>query len=640
MSCERIFLSFSAIAVSWGLLSVQSLQGGNSNDTQLTSKAKESTLDHWSFKPLIRPSVPRVVNGQWPGNAIDAFILAKLKNQGVRPAPEADRRTLIRRLCLDLLGLPPDPSRVRIFLEDDQPDAYVRLVDRLLASPHFGERWGRHWLDLARYADSDGYEDDRHRPNAWRYRDWVIDAINRDLLFNRFTIEQLAGDLLPAASEQQRIGTGFLRNSLLNEAANDADNEEFRVKAAKDRASTMGTVWLGLTIACCECHDHKYDPLTQREYYGLYAFFNDVDDVDLKLPDGIARVVQAAQRESRLHVRGNFLHRSERVEPHTPGRLSVFRKSGPRGDRLDLAHWLFEPAHPLTARVAANRYWQHLFGRGLIATPEDFGVQSEPPTHPQLLDWLATEFRRGKWSRKKLIHTIITSATYRQSSHHRPELVKNDPENELVSRQNRFRVEAEIVADLSLAVSGLLQDRMGGPPHQPPFPAGLAVAVLKREKLLEPSRGSDRHRRGVYVNVQRTFPHPMLMAFDVADANQTCTRRERSNTPIQALSLLNGPGAMDCASALALRLLNNHQKIDDLIRYGFELCLSRPPGHLERQLLMDLFNDLRHLYETNPSTADQLVGGAVSGKTSVAEHAAWIGVARTLLNQEEFITRE
>ena len=634
-----MFLLFSSIATCWVLLSVQSLQGG-SNDTQLASKAEESALDHWSFKPLTRPSVPRVENEQWLGNAIDAFILAKLKNEGVRPAPQADRRTLIRRLCLDLLGLPPDPSRVQAFLEDGQPDAYARLLDRLLASPHFGERWGRHWLDLARYADSDGYEDDRHRPNAWRYRDWVIDAINRDLVFNRFTIEQLAGDLLPAASEQQRIGTGFLRNSLLNESANDADNEEFRVKAAKDRASTMGTVWLGLTIACCECHDHKYDPFTQRDYYGLYAFFNDVDDVDLKLPDGIARVVQATQRESHLHIRGNFLQRSDKVEPHAPGRLSVFRKSGPRADRLDLAHWLFEPTHPLTARVAANRHWQHLFGRGLIATPEDFGVQSEPPRHPQLLDWLATEFRKGQWSRKKMIHMIVTSATYRQSSHHRPELAKNDPENELVARQNRFRVEAEIVGDLSLAVSGLLQDRMGGPPRQPPFPAGLAVDVLKREKLLEPSRGSDRHCRGIYVNVQRTFPHPMLTAFDVADANQACTRRERSNTPIQALSLLNGPGVMDCASALALRMLNNGQVSKDLVRYGFEFCLSRPPSRLEQQLLTDLFNDLRQLYEINPSAADQVVGGAALGQTPVAQYAAWVGVARTLLNHEEFITRE
>ena len=640
MSCDRGFLSFSAIAACWVLGPIYSLQADHSNDTQLVAKVEEIARDHWSFDPLTRPAVPRVENEPWVRGAIDAFILARLKERGIRPAPEAERRTLIRRLCLDLLGLPPDPSRVQAFFEDDRPDAYDRLLDRLLASPHFGERWGRHWLDLARYADSDGYEDDRHRPNAWRYRDWVIEAVNSDLAFSRFSIEQLAGDLLPAASDQQRIGTGFLRNSLLNEAANDADNEEFRVKAAKDRASTMGTVWLGLTIACCECHDHKYDPLTQREYYGLYAFFNDVDDVDLKLPDGIARVVQAAQRESRLHIRGNFLHRSETVEPHTPERLSVLRKSGPRADRLDLARWLFEPAHPLTVRVAVNRYWQHLFGRGLVATPEDFGVQSEPPTHPRLLDWLATEFRRGKWSRKKLIHTVITSATYRQSSHHRPELGKNDPENELFSRQNRFRVEAEIVGDLSLTVSGLLQDRMGGPPYQPPFPAGLAVDVLKREKLLEPSLGSDGHRRGIYVNVQRTFPHPMLTAFDVADANQTCTRRERSNTPIQALSLLNGPGAIKCASALALRLLSNDQEREDLFRYGFEICLSRPPSDLERQLLTDLFNDLRQLYETNPSAADQLVARSALGQTPISEHAAWIGVARTLLNQEEFITRE
>ena len=587
-----------------------------------------SWSEHWSFVPPRRPEIPQLSKPGWCRNPIDRLVLARLDRAGLMPSPEADRVTLIRRLGLDLLGLPPTPSEVDRFLADDQPGAYERLVDRLLASPQFGERWARPWLDLVRYADSDGYEDDRYRPDAWRYRDWVIDAFNRDMPFDRFTIVQLAGDLLPGASLEDRVAAGFHRMTMFNRSAAGKDNaEEFRVKTAKDRAGTTATVWLGLTFGCAECHTHKYDPLPQRDYYRFYAFFNNLVDTQVPAPPLSGEPLRAYQqmvrefekeqamakarlkdfettefpvrqaawersvnprdlpaelaaalavaparrrhaearrvtefyrtidpeyarlkadvldgemiannrpsapsskaltvaenpkpRRTFLQVRGDFLTEGEEVRPGTPAFLPPLQARRAAPDRYDLARWLVAPGNPLTARVAVNTIWQQLFGRGLVATPENFGLQGQPPSHPELLDWLATEFASTDWSRKALVRLIVTSSTYRQASRHRAILAERDPGNTLLARQNRFRIEAEVIRDVALAVGGLLNSEMGGPSIQPPLPTSLLNRPeFKSERLMAPSRGTERYRRGVYVNVQRTFPYPMFKDFDGAD---------------------------------------------------------------------------------------------------------------------------
>ncbi len=589
---------------------------------------REEFSDHWSYKPVQRPDVPAPAHAELVRNPIDAFVLSRMEGEGIEPSPEAGRRTLIRRLSLDLLGLPPEPADVRAFVDDQRPDAYEKLVDRLLESKHFGERWAKHWLDLARFAESDGYENDNPRPHAWRYRDWVIESMNRDQPFDQFTIEQLAGDLLDEARPEQRVATAFHRNTLHNSAGG-ADAEEFRTKAVKDRSSATAGIWMGLTMNCCECHSHKYDPITNREYYQFYAFFNNTDDAN----EGESPTVKAAQRITQVHKRGNFLAPGEEVEPNTPAFLPPLGRRQQLADRLDLAHWLVSPEHPLTSRVAVNHIWQHLFGQGLVPTPENFGRIGVPPTHPELLDWLAAEFAGLRtdseksstppyatpWSRKSLIRLIVLSHTYRQSSAHREEPPAADPDNRLLWRQNRFRMEAETVRDLTLATSGLLEKSIGGPSIQPPLPKGIGqLKELKNERFME--QNGNPYRRGLYVHMQRTFPFPMFAVFDAPDGNQCTMVRDRSTTPMQALTLLNEPTIDECARALGKRLQDITQDPLGRLRYGLELCLSREPDENELRILLELIESQR--------------------KAEASEPAIWHGVARTLFNLDEFITRE
>jgi hypothetical protein len=891
---------------------------------------------HWAFERPVRPLPPPVHDPGWARNPIDLFVLARLDREGLRPSPEADPATLLRRACLDLIGLPPTPEQAAAFFRDDAPGAYERLVDRLLASPAYGERWARMWLDLARYADTKGYEKDLKR-NIWRYRDWVIDAFNADVSFDRFGTEQLAGDLLPGGGPGALLATAFHRNTLTNDEGG-TDDEEFRIAAVKDRVDTTVQVWMGLTMGCAKCHSHKYDPIAQKEYYQFYAFFDQTADHDryddsplepfptpeqqrridakrdridqlraalarptpaqsealrhweeanrvrnswavlrptamkaasgsaLKLqPDGsilvqgavppketydltlevtgsritalrlealpdpsqpkggvgrspgdgnfvlsgielalvprggksaplaLARAeadfeqsgypvahalknldpkkhgwavsprqtelhqavfhlaapatIQAGtklavrldhrfefsypgfslgrfrlaatgdkapglspalpaeiaailavpparrtpaqaellwkhfaataaetkaardeidtlnkeidailasvrtpvfrelaaekRRVTKVHRRGNFLDQGERVEPSTPGFFPPLPKDAPR-NRLGVARWLFAPENPLTARVAVNRHWAQLFGRGLVETQEDFGAQGQPPSHPELLDWLACEFRDGGWSMKRLCRLIVTSATYRQSSRVSPAQFQKDRPNRLLARGPRFRLEAEMIRDSALLVSGLHSPKLYGPSVMPHQPQGIWMSTYNTDRwVLSP--GEDRYRRGLYTFLKRTSPHPALMTFD-APSREVCTiRRITTNTPLQALVTLNDPAFVEAAQALARRMTREAgPSVSDRLRHGLKLALVREPESREVEALYELYQKRLAYYREHRAEAQAFATeplGPLPPGWDDADLAALTAVGNVILNLDEFLSR-
>ncbi len=562
-----------------------------------------SYTSHWAFAKPVRRPLPAVKDTSWPRNEIDHFVLARLEAEGLAPSPEADRHTLIRRLYLDLIGIPPSPEQADAFAQDDKPDAYERVVNDLLNSPHYGERWARVWLDLARYADSQGYEKDNLR-TIWPYRDWVIRALNSNMPFDRFTLEQIAGDLLPVPTRDQLIATGFHRNTMTNTEGG-TDDREFRDLAVKDRVSTTMQVWMGLTAGCAQCHNHKFDPITQREFYQLYGFFNQSEDSDkdddrpfLKVGPITSLIMrelpQDQQRATHILERGSFLNLGEKVAIAVPEAFHAFPQ-GAAPNRLGLAKWLTEPENPLTARVTVNRFWAQMFGAGFVETEEDFGTQGLPPNHPQLLDWLATEFMRLDWDVKGILQKIVMSATYRQSSHVREELLEKDKFNRLLARGPRVRMEAEMVRDQALAASGLLSQKMFGPPVMPLQPDGVWQTVYS-DSAWETSDGEDRYRRGLYTLWRRTSPYPSLMSFD-ASSREVCTlRRIRTNTPLQALVTLNDPVYVEAAQQLARRVIRKGgSSVEDRARHAFRLCLVRPPRPEELGRLVALYEEaLRH----------------------------------------------
>ncbi|MEM9366398.1 MAG: PSD1 and planctomycete cytochrome C domain-containing protein [Planctomycetota bacterium] len=887
---------------------------------------------HWAYRPLETRPAPGVTNRAWVRNDIDAWVLAELEERNITPSSEADRPTLMKRLYYDLIGLPPKPSDVDAFVNDSSEHAYEDLVDRLLASQHFGERWGRHWLDKARYADSDGYEKDRHREDAWRYRDWVIDAINNDMPFDQFTIEQLAGDMLPDAQPNQRLATAFHRQTLTNTEGG-TDQEQWRVAAVMDRTETLGTVWLGLSVGCARCHSHKYDQITQREYYQLYAYFNNGDEtttaipkstfavqelrsnirgidkeisgrrkhlsntIDQWLPDlrreaalitdqavayhslenatitgpkgtnfvlqedgsyvvdgenpakaeykieatnpvenitgirievlpmvspvhkgpgrtkhgnfvlneiqlfagGIGNVAKSTEMkfvsanadfsQSRWPVinaidgitgegrkgtgwaispqfgkshwatfalrkpldagkqRLRIVLRQTYGSEHTIGRFRItavtgalphtsmpeavrtilqealrdaksdailvdhyqtrdprtlelrsqretlsdqvakqmisvrvvsHRKKNPRTthvlrrgefkqpldevktdtfttlppirsrrldeptDRLDLARWLVDGFNPLVPRVAVNHVWKHLFGAGIVPTMNDFGVRGDPPSHPHLLDHLASSLIEEGWSRKRLIKSIVMSSTYRQSSHHRRDLADIDPNNRLMHRQNRFRVEAEIIRDITLAASGLLSKEIGGPSVFPPIPPSVTDLTYNSSFKWETSTDADRYRRGIYTYFKRTAPHPNLITFDCPDSNVTNVQRDRSNTPIGALVTLNNDTFAEAAQAMAQQVLGHDAPRDDVgrLRGALRRCIARAPSDQEVHDFQRLLQTCREYYAHHHAEAARLIGRHRVSGTEVAENASWVATLRIVLNLDEFITRE
>jgi len=678
---------------------------------------------HWAYLAPLRPDVPPVRDDVWPKNDIDRFILARLEKEGLAPAPEADRLTLIRRLCLDLTGLPPTRAEAEAFRADPAPDAYERLVDRLLDSPRYGERMAVDWLDAARYADTNGYQVDRDREH-WAWRDWVIGAFNANMPFDRFTIEQLAGDLLPDATRDQRIATGFHRNHMLNEEGG-IIAAEFLAEATADRVETTATVWLGQTFNCTRCHNHKFDPFTQRDFYALKAFFHSVNEsgkgnfrahfrnnappyLRLISPEQEARLAElraavgeaakqlaaaaaAAQpadppadpvalakrelekrkqavvkfeltiptalvmeelpkpRQTFVLMRGDYTAPGEEVTADTPAILPAMAEGLPR-NRLGLARWLVAPENPLTARVTVNRLWQSFFGAGLVATVEDFGSQGAQPSHPDLLDWLAVEFRESGWNVKRLVRLLVTSAAYRQQSAIPPVLRGRDPLNRLLARGPRFRLQAEFIRDQALAASGLLRPEIGGPSVKPYHPAGLYEQVVaqgnKEKTSYRQGSGPDLHRRSLYTYWKRSVPHPSMLAFD-APFRETCTvKRSRTNTPMQALALMNDPTFVEAAEFLAARMIREGGAgAADRIAHGFWLVLARPPQPREAALLAASLERFRAEFAAAPADADLLlaVGDASADEAlpaiDAAERAAYAVVASLLLCRDEAVTR-
>ncbi len=882
--------------------------------------------NHWAFKAPVRPALPAVKNQKWVHNPIDRFVLARLEQEKLAPSPQADRVTLVRRLHLDITGLPPSLKEVDDFVADRSPDAYEKLVERLLASPHYGERWGRHWLDAARYADSNGFEKDLAR-SIWPYRDYVINAFNRDLPFDQFATEQLAGDLLPNPTLDQKVATGFLRNSMINEEGG-VDPEQFRIEGIIDRMDAMGKAFLGLTVNCCQCHNHKYDPIAQKEYYQLFAFLNNDDEPQMEVPsaeqqnerdailkkiaqiedesmakypdvaqkmdawekamrdvpgewevldpekyfgavgtkfvklkdksllagasnppiseytisarthltnitgfrlealrdpnlpsygpgrapngnfvlsefrvdaapvsdttktnrialqhatadfsqdsfpvtaaldasgtnkagwgaedlpgrrnlnrravfetkqplgfeggtqitftlrqsfggqhcigrlrmsvttrkgplqadplsthareildvpkehrtkeqqrelfsfyrrtderfaDAIKRIDEAQAkwpdapktlvliakqddlRETHIFKRGDWRKPDELVTPGVPGILNPMGPSEPR-NRLGLAHWLVDRKHPTLARVIVNRMWQEYFGRGLVPTAEDLGTQGEKPSHPELLDWLATEFMDSGWSMKHMHRLIVTSATYRQSSVISPKMWEHDQYNRVLARGPRVRVDSEIIRDIAVSAAGLLEDKIGGPSVYPPIPDGVLGlgygAPMKWEV-------SGRYRRAMYTFWKRTVPYPSMVVFDSPTGDQACPRRLRSNTPLQALTTLNDPVFVDAAQALAMRVWKEGGKTDDArADYAFRLCTGRKPSQGEEKNVLELLHDQTGYFEDRTMKAVEVASRDPKnppGDVNLHKVAAWTMVARVLLNLDETITKE
>lgn len=709
---------------------------------------------HWAFIPPKMPAIPSVRNRSWVRNPIDAFILARLEAEGLSPLPEADRYTLARRLAIDLTGLPPALELVERFVNDKSPEAYEKYVDAILAQPSYGERWATMWLDLARYADSNGYATDNLR-TIWKYRDWVIDQFNNNMPFDQFTIEQLAGDLLPHPTTEQLLATAFHRNTLTNDEGG-TDDEEFRTAAVVDRVTTTLQVWMGLTFNCAQCHDHKYDPFSQEEFYRLYAFFNQTEDADRpdnsptlpsatpdqlkekarlegeiaetqkeldkpspeltkafakwletikpeQLPGNLRPILHTPrekrtpaqlaqlekqfratapelkaarerlaalqkqlkaipivytpimrelppgkQRKTHILIRGDFLNKGKEVTPGVPKLFHPLPKGEP-ANRLGLAKWLLDPANPLTARVMVNRFWDQVFGLGLVETVEDFGIRGKMPSHPELLDWLAVQFQtpaaRGGlgWDMKKLIRLMVTSATYRQSTRLTPEMLERDPNNRLLARGPRTRVPAEVIRDQALWSAGLLSPKMFGPPVRPPRPKLGLSAAFGGATDWEASPGEDKYRRALYTMVRRSAPYPSLNTFDAPDRNVCTVNRPRTNTPLQALVTLNDPVYVESAQALARRMVKEGgATVESRIERGFRLAVTRPPQPAELSRLVQLYHQARARFAQNQKDAEALATqplGPLPPGMDPVDLAAYTLVGNVLLNLDELFAR-
>ncbi len=616
--------------------------------------------EFWAFVAPKRTTPPDVKNGAWRTGMIDPFVMARLESQGLQPKPEADRRTLIRRVTFDLTGLPPSLDEIDEFLKDDLPDAYAKLVDRLLANSAYGEHMARYWADLVRLADTNGMHKDFYR-NFSTYRSWLIRAFNDNLRFDDFIKYQVAGDLYADPSEDQLVASGFNRLHLIIDRGT-ALPEESLHKNVLDRVQAFGTAFLGLTVQCAQCHEHKYDPISQKEFYQLYAFFNNFDgepetggarkggiqqpsitlSQSAEAPEAAGRAAMVMRerptpRPTYILIRGSYEHPGEEVQRNTPAFLPPLKEKDGVYTRMDLAEWLVDPRHPLTARVAVNHFWQQLFGVGLVKTSEDFGHQGEWPSHPELLDELAVSFVVSGWDVKKLVRAIVMSKTYRQRSDATPEEYASDPENRLLARGSRYRMDAEMIRDQILFLSGKLNREMYGESVKPPQPPGLWEAVsMAAPFTYVADQGDAIYRRSFYTYWRRAMPPPQMTILN-APSREFCTpRRERTNTPLQALLLMNEQEYFKAAKACAALTLEEveNDPVRGLNRL-YEKVTSHRPDPQRLQLMQETLNEFRDLYSSDKLLTEALTPElADSSFDQRVELAAWTMMTHSLLNLE------
>ncbi len=673
----------------------------------------------WAFEPP-RKTPAEVENTDWSQQPIDLYVLAKLESAGMTPSPQADDRTLIRRLTFDLTGLPPTREEVREFLRERQQYGEVAweiLVDRLLARKPYGEHMARYWLDLVRFADTNGMHKDFYR-NHVAYRDWVIRAFNENVGYDDFLRYQLAGDLYEEPNDDQLIASGFHRLHLIIDRGTALPEESF-TKNVIDRVTSVGTTFMGMTVHCAQCHDHKYDPITQKDFYSLFAFFNNIDaepetngrpkyglqppyislappeqdaeleelnqqladleakvklakeaadseteperkselnnqlksleqerntvkgkrnELDRTIPRAMVMKERTEMRPTFMLVRGQYDSPGQQVERDTPGFLPPLKKTGQVASRMDLAEWLVDPQHPLTARVAVNRIWQQFFGVGLVKTSEDLGAQGEVPSHPELLDHLAISFVESGWDIKALVKQIVMSKTYRQSSRSTPAQFNHDPENRMLGRGSRYRLDAEMIRDQILATSGLLSEKMYGPSVKPPQPDGLWKAVTMIDERFQPDKGESIYRRSLYTYWKRAMPPPQMTILNAPNRDACIARRERTNTPSQALLLLNEPEYLKAARQLALKVLRqDHQH---RIAFAWETVTSKMPDDKETAMMKALLSDLTVTYQQNPNLTEESCRGVEVADAAKPELAAWTMAVNLLYNLDITKTRQ
>jgi hypothetical protein len=674
----------------------------------------------WAFVPARMPAAPALQNKTWSRQTIDLHVLARLESAGLSPSADADKRTLIRRVTFDLTGLPPTREEVQAFLADKSPKPYEALIDRLLARTHYGEHMARYWLDLVRFADTNGMHKDFYR-NVVAYRDWVIRAFNENLGYDDFVRYQLAGDLFPDPNNDQLVASGFNRLHLIIDRGTALPEESF-FKNVTDRVTAVGTAFMGMTVHCATCHDHKYDPLTQKDFYSLFAFFNNIDATpetnggergglqpplvslatpvqdealsaldqqlatleeelkraskaeqdeqdpdqkkalsktaqDLKnkrntlmkkrdqfarsLPQAMVMKERAEIRTTHLRIRGQYDNPGEEVARNTPEFLPAMKKQGETASRMDLAEWFVDRQNPLTARVAVNRIWQQLFGVGLVKTSEDLGAQGEVPSHPALLDHLTVSFLESGWNIKALVKQIALSRTYRQSSTATPTQFAEDPENRLLARGSRHRMDAEMIRDQILATSGLLSSTMYGKSVKPPQPDGLWKAVTMIGERFKADTGDAIHRRSIYTYWKRGMPPPQMTIMNAPIRDACIARRERTNTPSQALLLLNETEYLKAARSLAQKVVAANKDTPKRLEMAYETLTSKLPDEGERRILSKLIEDLQKRYRENPALAEELCRGVpLQDAQAKTELAGWTVLINTLYNLDITKTRE
>ncbi|GAA4233506.1 hypothetical protein GCM10022291_10660 [Postechiella marina] len=630
---------------------------------------------HWAFVPPVKHKLPEVENKDWVSNDIDYFILNKIESIGLQPNQRAKKERLLKRVAFDITGLPPSLELQNQFLADTSKNAYEKIVDQLLANKHYGEKMANHWLDVARYADSHGYQDDGAR-TMWPWRDWVIHAFNQNYTYDKFITWQLAGDLLPKKNIEAILATGFNRNHKITQEGGVID-EEYRIEYVTDRTNTFGKAFLGLTFECAKCHDHKYDPISQKDYYSTFAFFDKVPEkglykidrnfadpplivIDNKLiktelpfinktgPENVKVMVMEDSvgiRATHVLDRGVYDAKTDTVDFNTPKAILEFNKNKFDSNRLGLAKWLLDNKNPLTSRVFVNRVWQDVFGAGIVNSSGDFGMQGDLPTHFELLDWLAVDFRENGWDIKRLIKQIVTSATYTQSSVVQSKKTDIDPENIYLARKQRTRLNAEMIRDHVLESSGLLNKEIGGPSVKPYQPNNLwKLAGTGRGILTNyiQDHGDKLYRRGIYTFIKRTVLPPVQTTFDAAARDQCEVKRQSTSTPLQALIMLNGPTTLESARVLSEKLNKEELSVEQKIEKAFQLILCRKMKPEEKNILTTYYNEQKEAFNTKPDNAKAFIDVGeypISENRDNVEVASLMQIIHTLYNMEETIMK-